>query len=103
MRYAFGAFILGCLLTTSAFARDAQVDIRDNIFIPESVTITAGSKITWFNHDDIPHNIANSDKSFRSPPVDMNEKYTRAFPAPGTYHYFCTLHPEMVGTIIVTK
>jgi plastocyanin len=63
----------------------------------------AGAKVTWTNQDEVPHTIvdSNSNKVFRSGALDTNDSYSFVFVKPGTYHYFCTLHPTMVGTIIV--
>lgn len=94
-----------------AFAADAlkpvtvpnQVAIKDYMFEPMSLSVAAGTKVTWVNHDDIPHTIVEStaSKTFRSAALDTNDSYSFIFTKPGTYKYFCTLHPQMVGTIVV--
>jgi len=57
--------------------------------------------VTWTNKDDIPHAIAAADKSFRSKALDTDDAYSFTFTTPGTYQYFCSLHPHMTGTIVV--
>jgi plastocyanin len=63
--------------------------------------VTAGSTVTWTNKDDIPHAIASSSALFRSGAFDTDGNYSFTFTTPGTYQYFCYLHPHMTGTIVV--
>jgi plastocyanin len=67
------------------------------------VTIRPGTQVTWTNHDDIPHNIVSSDQKFRSKALDTNDQFSFTFTEPGTYEYFCGLHPRMTGKIIVQQ
>ena len=106
-----GLFVLaGTLLLADghALAADttpAPVEIRiDNFsFGPASVTVPAGTEITWVNHDDIPHTVMSEDKTtFRSHPLDTDEKFTFKFDKPGTYTYFCSIHPKMTAQVVVT-
>ena len=80
-----------------------QIDIKECMYSPDTLKVTAGTKVTWINRDDVPHTIVDSatPKMFHSAALDTNDGYSFAFVKPGTYHYFCTLHPQMVGTIIV--
>jgi plastocyanin len=92
--------------TTSAVdpkpADSAYVIKIDNFsFSPATLTVPVGAKVTWTNHDDIPHNIVSSEQKFKSKPLDTDDSYSFTFSAPGTYQYFCGLHPKMVGKIIV--
>jgi plastocyanin len=77
------------------------VAIKDFRFVPETITVKAGATVTWTNQDDEPHKIAADDGKFASPTLDTNEEYGHAFTTPGTYAYYCTLHPRMRGTIVV--
>ena len=86
---------------TPALAADADVVIDNFAFVPATVTIAAGEAVTWTNHDDTPHQVLASDKSFRSPGLDTGEHYRLVFAKTGTYGYYCSLHPYMVGTVIV--
>jgi len=79
----------------------AQTDIDNFTFTPQEITITRGATVTWVNDDDIPHAIAASDKAFRSKAMDTEEKFSFKFNEPGTYEYFCSLHPHMQGKVIV--
>ena len=98
------AFVLCILLTSPVFAADApanQISIKEYMFMPATLNIATGTKVTWVNHDDVPHTIVDTDKAFHSAALDTDDTYSFTFTKPGTYHYFCTLHPKMVGTIIV--
>ena len=59
-----------------------------------------GTTVIWVNEDDIPHTVV-SPNNFRSKPLDSNGKFSFTFTTPGTYKYFCSLHPHMTGTIVV--
>ena len=61
----------------------------------------AGATITWTNHDDIPHDVVSTDRLFKSPALDTNEQFSHRFDKPGTYRYFCSLHPRMTGQVVV--
>jgi plastocyanin len=77
------------------------VTIENFTFNPQRLTVTAGSTVTWTNKDDIPHAIASSKALFRSGAFDTDGNYSFTFTTPGTYQYFCYLHPHMTGTIVV--
>jgi len=106
MRMPFRAALVSAVLLLApavAFAEDAAVSIDNFTFSPETITVAAGTKITWTNNDDIPHTVVDADnpKTTKSPPLDTGESYSRLFDQPGTYHYFCSLHPHMQGTVVV--
>jgi amicyanin len=70
-------------------------------FSPTKSAVPVGSTITWTNRDDVPHNIVSTDRKFKSPVLDTNEQFSHRFDEPGTYDYFCSLHPRMTGQVIV--
>lgn len=81
-----------------------QIEIKDFHFTPESLTVKSGAKLTWINHDEEAHVVTSSDKKFeKSSPLDTDQKFTITAGAPGTYNYFCSVHPQMTGKIIVEK
>jgi plastocyanin len=84
-----------------AEAAKAKVTIDNFTFAPAELTISAGTTVTWDNHDDIPHSVVEKNKLFRSKALDTDESYSFTFTSAGTYDYFCGLHPHMVGKIIV--
>jgi amicyanin len=86
---------------TAAPAAGVEVKINNFIFAPSTLTVPAGTPVTWTNRDDIPHNVVNADKTIKSKVLDKDEKFTFTFARPGTYSYVCTLHPGMKGTVVV--
>jgi amicyanin len=90
-------------LQESVSAASPAVDIKiDNFsFTPPTLTVKAGTQITWTNADDIPHNVVSEDKSFKSKVLDTDEKFTFTATKPGTYSYFCSIHPQMTGKVVV--
>ena len=89
------------LATVAARAADQEVKIDNFTFAPQRVTVKAGTTVTWINEDDIPHTVASSTKLFKSKALDTDDKFSFTFSTPGTYDYFCSLHPHMTGTILV--
>jgi amicyanin len=90
------------LAASSAFAADAQVKIANFTFNPPTLTIKAGTTVTWINADDIPHVVSEKDGKFRSSALDTDESFSQSFATAGTVEYFCAIHPHMTGKIIVT-
>ena len=93
-------------MTNSASAQtkgpgETAVKIDNFVFTPNTVTIAVGSTVHWTNKDDIPHNVVSEDKSFKSKVMDTDEQFSYTFTKPGTYTYFCSIHPKMTGKIIV--
>jgi plastocyanin len=87
----------------SAAAGPPTVDVKiDNFsFTPPTLTVRAGTQITWTNGDDIPHTVVSDDQSFKSKVLDTDEKFTFTASKPGTYSYFCSIHPKMTGKLVV--
>jgi len=79
----------------------AQVKVDNFVFSPNPLTVSVGSTVRWVNQDDIPHNVVSDDKSFKSKALDTDESFTYTFTKPGTYTYFCSIHPKMTGKIVV--
>jgi plastocyanin len=94
------------LLTAFVLSADAQstpaaVGIDNFTFNPQQLTVKAGTTVTWTNKDDIPHAVAAVGKQFRSKALDTGDAFSFTFTTPGSYAYFCSLHPHMTGTIVV--
>ena len=82
-------------------ASSAEVKIDNFSFGPQTVTVPVGATVTWTNRDDIPHTAASTDGVFKSRVMDTDEKFSFTFTKPGTYPYYCTIHPKMTGTVVV--
>ena len=87
--------------TTVAAADATTISIREFMFAPTSMTVAVGTTVKWQNLDGEPHTVRSVDTSFSSNPLDQNDSFTFKFDKPGTYKYVCSIHPQMVGTIVV--
>lgn len=95
--------LLAGTASASAWAAEAQVTIDNFSFNPQVLTVTAGTRVTWTNRDDIPHTVVSRENpaAMRSPVLDTDEHFSLTFDKPGTYGFFCTLHPHMQATVVV--
>jgi plastocyanin len=91
----------GDVAPTAAAANAATVKIDNFAFLPATLTVTAGTTVTWKNEDDSPHRIGDKDGTFKSAALDTDDTFSHTFGAPGEYPYICTIHPYMTGKIIV--
>ena len=89
-------------LEAEVAANGRQDVVVDNFsFAPTVASVPLGGTVRWTNRDDVPHVIMSSDKKFKSPVLDTDQQFSYTFDAPGTYDYFCSLHPKMTGRISV--
>jgi plastocyanin len=88
---------------TQQSATTAEVKIDNFSFSPTTITVAVGTTVTWTNRDDIPHTVVSSDdsKALKSKVMDTDEKFSFTFTKPGTFPYFCSVHPKMTGTVVV--
>ena len=97
-----GSGLAGGVLVARAASPATAISIDNFTFNPQSLTVKAGTTVTWTNRDDIPHGIAATNNTFkRSQALDTDDSYSFTFTTPGTYQYFCYVHPHMTGTIVV--
>jgi plastocyanin len=84
-------------------ASDATVTIDNFTFAPQRLVIDRGTRVTWVNHDDIPHTVFSREHPAdqHSPPLDTDDSYSFVFDTPGTYGFFCSLHPHMQSEVVV--
>ena len=97
------AAALALLSGATAVAQPAPVTVKiSNLtFAPRTITVAAGTTVTWVNADDLPHTVTAVDRSFRSRPLDTGDKVSFSFAKPGEYAYFCSIHPMMTGKVVV--
>jgi len=105
---ALGAVVGSVLAASVLFARAEgtpnTVTIDNFSFTPAAVSVKPGTTVTWTNKDDIPHGIGATNNVFpKSKALDTDDSYSFTFTTPGTYQYFCYLHPKMVGSIVVEQ
>jgi plastocyanin len=101
MRHAAIALwvVVGSIAHAAQPAR--AIDIRNFAFAPQTLTVTVGTQVVWTNRDDEPHVITSAGAQFApSHALDTSDSYAVTFSKPGTYAYYCSIHPMMVGTII---
>ncbi len=100
---AFGTLALWLAAGVAADkpAAPEQVKIDNFSFTPQSLTIRAGTTVTWTNMDDVPHTVVSTAKSFRSGVLDSDDRFSYTFKSPGTYDYYCSVHPHMTAKVIV--
>ena len=92
------------LATGAALAGETrEVQIDDYSFSPGTLSVPVGTTVTWINHDETPHTVTAADnpRSFKSPGLDTDDKFSFTFTKPGTYTYLCTVHPYMTGRVVV--
>jgi plastocyanin len=82
-----------------------QVTMKDLAFQPAQINVKAGDKIVFTNADTPPHNVSwvSGPKFVSSSTLQTGAKFTLTVSQPGTIHYFCSIHPFMKGTILVTR
>ena len=81
----------------------SEVVIDNFTYIPVKLTVATGARVTWINHDDVPHTVTSTSKPrlLDSPTLDTDDKFSFVFTKPGVYDYFCAVHPKMTGQVIV--
>jgi len=77
------------------------VSIMNMQFTPGSITVTAGTTVTWTNNDNMTHNVTSNSGAFSSGNIEAGKTYSFTFNTKGTFPYTCTIHPGMTGTVIV--
>jgi plastocyanin len=87
--------------TWGAAGQVAKVTIEDGAFVPDTVTIQAGDSVTWLNHEDTPHDIIVDGGTLSTVAFGRDSSFTFRFTAGGTFHYHCSQHPQMKGTVVV--
>lgn len=102
-RLAWATLLSMVLVSTSSSAspEPATIVVENFMFAPMTSTIKAGSTVTWLNKDDEPHTVVSDTGAFHSAAMDTNETFSFQFDKPGTYRFICSIHPRMVGTIVV--
>jgi plastocyanin len=90
---------------TTTVSNVIPVAIKGFVYIPETVTVSAGSSVAWTNQDNAPHTstgIGDAVSALDSGAIVFGQTFTQEFDTPGTYPYYCVYHPNMLGTVVVT-
>jgi amicyanin len=91
----------GVVAAAAASPANPRISIMKHKFSLPAVTVPVGGTVTWVNQDEDVHTVVSTAGVFRSPGLDTDESYSYKFAKPGVYQYFCTLHPLMVGKVVV--
>jgi plastocyanin len=98
--------LTGCSLYSSTPSASTKPVVGNNItisnftFIPNVLEVTANTKVTWKNTDNVGHKIV-STNLFTSQILNQGDEFSYTFTTPGSYNYFCQIHPSMTGQVIV--
>lgn len=84
-------------------AAAGEVAITDLLFQPDAIEVTAGSSVTWRNDDPFDHTVTATEGDFNSGIMGEGQEFSQAFDTPGTFEYFCAIHPSMTGTVVVSE
>jgi plastocyanin len=95
------ALLFALSMAANADGTEIKISAKNFMFSPASVTVKAGATVTWVNMDEEPHTVFSDAGLFRSSALDTKDSFSFKFDQPGTYHYLCTIHPRMMGTIVV--
>jgi plastocyanin len=82
-------------------AETVAISIADFAFSPAELGVVPGTTVIWTNRDDIPHTVTSTEGAFKSHALDTDDSFSFTFEKAGSYRYFCSLHPHMVGTVKV--
>ncbi|MEU5263918.1 cupredoxin family copper-binding protein [Amycolatopsis sp. NPDC021455] len=91
------------LVPAPAAAATQQVMMQDYAFSPASLTVRVGDTVTWMQHDQAPHDVVTTSApvAFRSPQLSAGQSWSYTFQQPGTYSYYCSVHPDMRASVTV--
>lgn len=86
---------------TTSQTQPNTVSLENLSFQPGVLSISVGDEVTWTNNDSVTHTIVADDSSFQSEQLNSGSSFKNIFSKPGTYQYYCSIHPSMTGKIIV--
>ncbi len=96
-----GPIVVGLAQQAAGAPTPAAITIENEAFQPVTLTVAAGTTVTWTSRDDDPHTVTSTENVFASAGLEKDDTYSYTFTTAGTYPYYCKLHPHMTGTIVV--
>ncbi len=87
--------------TTTPTTDHANVNISGLAFVPQTLTVSVGTTVTWTNNDSVSHTVTSNDDLFASGTIAKNATFSHTFEQKGTFNYHCSIHPSMTGKVIV--
>jgi len=97
------ALALGAVAAVPALAADQDVTIQGFAFSPGRVTVMVGDTVTWTNRDGASHTATADDGSFDTGGIPGDSSDTVRFTTAGEFTYYCAIHPDMRGRVIVQE
>jgi plastocyanin len=95
------SWLIGNMAAAAGPAEPGRIMIKDFMFSPMTLTTRVGVEVSWVNQDEEAHTVVSDAGLFRSGALDTGNSFTYKFDKPGTYHVFCSMHPQMTATIVV--
>jgi plastocyanin len=89
--------------TTGPDYKPGTVTIKDFAYSPDTITVAIGTTVTWTNEDSVNHTVTSQTGLFDSGPLSNGKTFSFTFNTAGDYEYHCTIHPSMVGHVIVVQ
>lgn len=108
--FVISAVLIGLAVSFARARIDAQstqstaaqeIEIDNFSFSPPQLTVAIGTTVVWVNNDDVPHTVVGAHQEFRSKALDTGDRFSFTFAKAGTFDYFCSVHPMMMGKIVV--
>lgn len=93
--------ISGCSTSAITTVDKNTVNIQSSQFSPAEITIKQGESVTWVNKDSVGHTIVGI--TFQSNLLDIGQSFKQIFNVAGTFEYHCSVHPSMIGKVIVVS
>lgn len=78
-----------------------QVKINNFAFDPSTITVSPGTSITWTNYDSASHTVTATSGKFGSETLNQGQSFSYTFKEPGTFDYYCAIHPSMKAKVVV--
>ena len=100
-RFALAGGLVALAAWTAAAATPPTLEIQHFKFLPPALEVPAGTTVTWINHDEETHTVTSATGAFTSQALEHEQRFAHTFATPGTFTYFCALHPMMRATVVV--
>ena len=94
----------GCTSTNQSTNQSVNTVVMQNMaYNPSTLNVKVGTTVTWVNKDTVTHDVVSDTGLFNSGNLTNGMSYNYTFNQTGTYPYYCTIHPSMTGTIVVSN
>jgi plastocyanin len=87
-------------IVSASIPRGAS-DLTTTAYVPNPITVSVGTTVTWLNNDNVAHTVSSQNNLWDSGGIQPGAAYSRTFQSAGTFAYYCVYHPRMLGTVTV--